>query len=282
MNEKVSYEEIDTLVMLHQDGASDATEQLIINYDGYFQKFLNVLHHNRFRVSDSTQRRFVSSFLSDEGIRNNVNRYMFDGYISNTLSKVAYNLRTKLSHLDEMELKNEMVCIFLNLASNHNGSASFASYVSYYFPLRLNTKVTRWIKDNDSIVRHEIPYDEEMIEAAHYDETDFDEENDFYYIEPMDSTDFDENWVNGNTCGDLFQGLTTYERRLIKWYYEWRTFDYTTLPPDLAREMKQRFKHTEQEIADLLGCSRKTVNLKRNDVKRRIQELAEDIHVIKR
>lgn len=282
MIERLTYEEIDTLVSLHQDGVEEATEKLLECYERYFQKFINILCYGKFLITDSTQRRFVASFISNEDIRKKIHRYRYDGYIISTMAKVANNLHCRMRYYEEEDIRQEMICIFLHLASHHNGSASFASFISYYFPLRLNTKVTKWIKEMNSKIQHEIEYNEESIEVSHYDTYNINEENDFYYIEPMHDTDFDENWVNGHTCGELFKHLTTYERRLVKWYYEGRTFDLTNLPLDIVQDRKRRLKRTEQEIAELLGCSRKTVNFKRNDIKRRIQVVAERIHLVEK
>lgn len=279
MKKKVTYEEIEQLVKEHQRGVSDATATLLENYEGYFSRFLQVLCKGKINVANNTQRRFVGSFISNEDVRNNIHQYAFNGYIGNTLAKVAHNLRNRLQGIDEDDIKQEMVCIFIDLASKHNGSAPFASYLSFYFPLRLNTLVTKWIKELDARNYHEVMYDEDMVEAASYDDIELDPPT-YFIIQSATDTAFDENWVNGDTCGSVFDGLTTYERRLIKWYYEWRMFDYTGMAPDLIKAFKKQFKRTEQEIADGLGCSRKTINLKRNDAKRRILECAEDIHIV--
>lgn len=280
MKEKISYEELETLVQLYQDGHQDAADTLVKRYQGYFQKFINVLIHNKFNIYDRTQRSFVRTFIRDENIRKNANLFGISPYIRRVFYATSINLYLNTRYKGEEDLKQELIILFLTMAKDHNGEAPFSIYQSSYFPLKLHTLVRKWADEDTE--KYEIPYDEDMPEAAVYDEYDTDDSESPFYIQTMTPTDYDENWVNGSTAEGIFGDLTPYERRLLKWYYEWRTLDANHLPPDIFKDRKTRLKKTESEIADLLGCSRKTINIKRNDVKRELKWIAEDLHLIKR
>jgi DNA-binding XRE family transcriptional regulator len=125
-----------------------------------------------------------------------------------------------------------------------------------------------------------VPYDEDDIRTSHMD-TYEEETRPRYYIQPTDPSDYDENWVNGFECSDLFKEFTIYERRILKWYYEAKAVTYEDLDKHLIQLRKELWKKTEDDIADLLGCSRKTVNVKRNETKRKLYELAKELHLLK-
>lgn len=281
MKERISYEELELLVNLYQDGSPDASERLIELYEGYFQKFVNVLSHYKFNIDDKTQRTFVRTFIRDPEIKQLKTSYKRSPYKRRVYYFTAQSLYYGLNHLTADDLKHEMICLFLEMASRHNGKAGFGLYIARFFPLQLHRIVMGLMVEADER-KVEIPYDDEMPETAVYDTYDLDEwDVPFFYIEQMTPTEFDENWVNGYLAKGLFAYLTVYERRLLKWYYEWKTLDAKQLPADIYSERKDRLRKTESEIADLLGCSRKTINLKRNEIKRELAELATNIHLIK-
>lgn len=284
MNKEITYEELETIVLAYQDGNSDAAELLVKQYEGYFQQFLTVLCNRKYDLADKTQRNFISLFIKDDNVRKNIRKFRQSEYVRKVVEGTLSGVRRNLSYLDDHDLKNEMVCLFLTMASNHNRSGLFGGFVNDYFALRVFSLVVEFIKNGQQQAEFEVMYDDELIDIAHYDDIDYDAlDGEVYHIHTTTPTEFDENWVNGYTCGKVFSDLSTYERRLIKWYYEWRTYDKRVqlLPKDIHKERRSRMKNTEDDIADLLGCSRKTVNVKRNDIKRRLQIDALDLHLIR-
>lgn len=281
MNKTISYEELEEILVSYQSGSEQASERLVSQFDGYFQKFLNVLHYKKFDITDDTQRNFMKLFVRDGSARQNAHLFRRSDYVRRAIYATNLNICRKLSHLEVGDLKNEMVCLFLELARKHDGSALFGYFIGTYFPLRLQTIIIRLIEDDTS--SSEIPYDEEDPDVAHYDEIDLDAiDQPRYLIRSTTRTDYDENWVNGFTCGSMFEELTVHERRILKLYYEWKTFDKRSLPKDIYSERRNEMKRNELDLAEMLGCSRKTVNFKRNEIKDMLHEMALDLHLIKR
>lgn len=284
MNKEISYEELEVIVLAFQDGSSDASDLLIQQYEGYFQQFLTVLCNRKYDLADKTQRNFIRLFIQDENVRKNIGKFRQSEYVRKVVDRTLSRVRLNLSHLEDHELKNELVCLFLTMASNHDRSGLFGGFVSDYYSLRVLTLVVGIIKDEQEKREYEVMYDDEHLDIAHYDDIDYESLDGVgYHIHTTTPTDYDENWINGSTGDNVFSGLSPYERRLVKWYYEWRTFDkrLRTLPLDIHKERRTRLKNTEDDIADLLGCSRKTVNVKRNDIKSRIEKVALGLHLIR-
>lgn len=278
MKHNNSYEELALLVSAYQDGSTDAAEKIVANYDGYFLKFMSVMHPVRFRMKDRTQRNFLKLFCADESARKNSHLYAINEVIYRKLMETLSNVREMFRHYHEDELMSEMVILLLEMARTHNGEAPFHIYVSQYFPRKLYKRMRAMVQGD--VKPREVYYDDEDIRVAHYDD-EYDDEKPKYYIEPTTPTDFDENWVNGYGCGEVFEDLTIYERRLMKWYYEAKALHPQAMDKDIYESRKALYKCTETDIAYRLGCNRKTVNLKRNDAKRRVEVYATDLHLLK-
>lgn len=275
--DKISDEELEILVSAYQDGSSDAAEKLVHHYNGYFQKFLNVLKY-RFHINDHTERGFARWFIKSDEARENTHLFRKSDYIRRVLFGTVAEVKERYDLYEADELKSEMVILFLEMASKHNFEAPFRIYVSSYFPRKLYKVIRKLGAEKEGLL--EVYYNEDDIRVAHMDEYHF-EDRPKYFIHPTTPTDFDENWVNGYGCGEIFQELTIYERRILKWYYEWRTLPKQNLDNDIALERKAFMKKNEEDIAELLGCSRKTVNIKRNEIKRKLEELAKELHLIR-
>lgn len=276
MKDKINDEELEILVSAYQDGSTDAAERLVESYEGYFQKFLNVLK-NRFSIRDNTERGFVRHFVKSAEARQNFHLFQRSDYIRRVAYATVTEIRDRYERYEMDELKNEMVIIFLKMAGRHNFEAPFRIYISKFFPKNLY-KFLKNLHKKQADAGEELYLDEDDIRTAHYDDYNFDERP-RYYIHATTPTDFDENWVNGYGCGLLFEDLTIYERRLLKLYYEWRTLPLLGLADDIHAERKEWLKRTEDDIAELFGCSRKTINVKRNEIKRKLEKLAEELHL---
>lgn len=266
MQEKVSYEEINTLVMAYQDGSSDAVEQLLTHYERYFQKYVSVLS-GHFSIQDKTQRNFVSLFIRDPKVKANANLYRKSEYIRRVLYATVVNIQDTYKHFEPDELKNEMIILFLSMAESHNFKAPFPTYVGLFFPLKFYKVIRKMVCNGIE----EVPFDEEDIRTAYFEDYEI-EEKPKYFIQSTTPTDYDQNWVNGYNCGQVFAELNAFERRLLKLYYEWKA---------RLDKGEGEGRRTEEDIAEILGCSRKTVNLKRNDIKRRLQITATELHLLK-
>lgn len=284
---KISNRELENLVGAYQWRSQEAAEELSQAYEAYFQKFVNLIKHGKLEMQDRTLRKFISNFLSKEE-RANVKKFVKSNYIQSVLVNRAEWLKFNLSFLEEYELRSEMMIILLEMADGHEGE-SFRTYVSVFFPKKLAKRLLKMMKDNRAYNEHTETLNDNIIEIGHEDEYDLENDKRIYHIQATEPTLFDENWINGYDCDDVFNELTPHERRIIKLYYEWRTIgrrdalngNKREIDKDLYEEMKDRLKLTEAEIADRFGCSRKTINVKRNEVKKRVEELAHDLRLIK-
>lgn len=282
MVKEMHFEEIEALVDAYQLGSEDAADKLVDAYYGYFQKLSNVLVFDKpFSIHDKTQRTFIKLFMKDNAARANINRYKRSGTIVQQVERTLFQVRSALNIVDEWEVKNELIILFLDMAMKHDKSGLFGGYINDYFTLRASTLFVRMMKDKvrSSECELDIMQHDGLVEDHYSVEDDS-------YIEIMSSadTEFDENWVNGDTCSSIFSPLTPYERRLIKWHYEWKTYrpGISTLPAEIMKERKERYRLTDSDIADLLGCSRKTVVAKRKEAVACVEELASQQQLITR
>lgn len=281
MNKK-SYQDVEILVQSYQEGNQLAGEELVRCYMGFIQKLTNVVCLNKtFDIKDRTQRSFIKLFMKDNAARDNINHYKRSGVVIQQVDRTVYQIRKVLAVHDEYEIKNELILLFLEMATKHNKQGLFGGYINDYFTLRASTVIVKMIKEKQRQDEYELDiYDND---GGREDYIDLDEKP-YYEILGNTATEFNENWVNGYTCSSIFSTLTTYERRILKWHYEWKTYKSGAmiLPDDIMKERKERFRHTDSDIADLLGCSRKTVVMKRKEAVACVETQAQLIHKITR
>lgn len=280
--EKMSYEAIEELVIAYQEGDAEAAEILVECYMGYIQKISNVLCMNKpFEIQDKTQRNFIKLFMKDNAARKNITHYKRSGVVVQQVERTLYQIRSVLEIYDEWEIKNELILLFLEMAMKHDKSGLFGGYINDYFTLRASTVIVNMLKERRKYADHELfMYDHDGGREDTYSL----DQKPYYEIFGSVDTDYDENWVNGHTCEGAFKTLTPYERRILKWHYEWKTYraGKNHLPSDIMKERKERFRHTDSDIADLLGCSRKTVVSKRKEAVECVEIQAQLIHKITR
>ncbi len=280
MKDKVNYKELELLVRAYQDGSHDAAVELVERFRPYLQKFTYACKDGRFDIADRTQRNFIGLFLPKKH-RKILHTFRRNVDIQREVYKYLNYIRKSLEHIDEEDFHQQCIEIFFTLAKRHNHSAPLSKYLKQIYPYRIFDWVVPLIKDENDKKKFEIYYYEEMPEAATYDHINYETVNKKHHlISSQNPTDYDENWVNGYTCGPLFKDFTTHERRLIRWYYEWKALAKQGYDQEIYQMYKERFKHTEQEIADLLGCSRKTINFKRNAAKSRLKEKCLELNLL--
>lgn len=281
MNKK-SYQDIEVLVRAYQEGNHLAGEELVRCYMGFIQKLTNVVCMNKpFEIQDRTQRSFIKLFMKDNAARENINHYKRSGIVVQQVDRTVHQIREVLQVYDESEIKNELVLLFLEMASRHNKQGLFGGYINDYFTLRASTIIVNMLKEKRRQAEYEVDiYDYDGCQEEAYEI----DEDPYYEILSNTDTELDENWVNGYTCSTVFSTLTPYERRILKWHYEWKTYKSSVmnLPEDIMKERKERFRHTDSDIADLLGCSRKTVVVKRQEAVECVELQAQLLHKITR
>lgn len=277
--QKISYEELDLLLTTYQDGSKDAAAQLIKNFNGYFKKFLNVIRNHNYNIGDPTQRNFVTMFIKGEEHRRNAHLFRKSPYIERIHYATAYEIQERFAHLTDDEIMSEMLTIFLEMCQKHNWKAPFQAYIQQFFPKKLARALWNW--EVDPAIVSFVRFDESNTDMVY--EEDFDsglEDKPPAFIRSHEHTMYDENWVNGFGCGDIFSELTVYERRIMKLYYEQNTFFKQEMHRDDYADRRERLKMTDDDIADRLGFSRKTISQKRNGAKEKIREVAVGLSLI--
>lgn len=285
MTKKLPYADIEILVYAYQEGSKDAIETLLEHYEGYFFKFLDVLkpsyyvykegrravRYAKFDIYNSIQRRFATAFMKTKYDRDSVQFFRKNPAIKGKVYRSVARIRHLFQNHDGEDLLQLMRVIFMDMANAHRGT-KFYNYISTTFPKILLNHLFKMVHD----IKEE-PFVEELVAEygyVHEDEYQMDKPPLKYRVNSFEHTVYDINWINGE-CEEIFDHLTPLERRILKLYYEEKTF----FPEDFAdkavyEERRQRHKCSDTDIADKLGCSRKTVNQKRNLIVASIYERA--------
>lgn len=293
---KLPYDEIEVLVYAYQKGSKDAIETLLKHYEQYFLKFLQVLkptytvigrdgrknvRHSKFDIYNSIQRRFATAFMKSKEDRNSIRLYRKNSTVCVKVYKTVQHIRHLFARHDADDLLQTMRLIFIQMAKRHKGK-KFYNYISTTFPKQLFSHLIRSLDRFDFV-----PLDEEwlIVKYNYYHEDEYRLEGPplKYYVNSNEYTMYDVNWLNGD-CGEIFDCLTPHERKILKWYYEYKTFfdeDFMPEARDIFEERRYRLKRTDSDIAEILGCSRKTVNEKRRHIISVLEEILREKRLIK-
>lgn len=292
---KRSSQEIEQLVLAYQKGSREAALQLLDYYEPYFKKLLQVLTpvhtvigedgkkrkiRSVFQISDREQRNFVRCFVKYKETRKNVHMYAKSEFIRKVLYITVSDIRKRFALYEEDDIRNEINELFLWMAKRHH-KPGFKSYIKNFFHLNLYKRLRKW--NNDPYFDKRIPFDEEQIEVEEpdlFDSIEWDKPEIPYFIQTHEQTYYDENWINGYGCGEIFEKFTPFERRVLKLYYEWRTLKKEGL---IKEDYDRRYRETrryERDVAERLGYSRKTINVKRQGIKARLEKHARELHLL--
>lgn len=185
---------IDELITKYQAKDQKALEELLEHFDNYFNKYVSILRGGTVDLHNKDTYRFYSLFLP-----------LQPKSIPNILMVKRF-LHHLTSHLEPGDIKNELICIFIDKVLNRYTKfpgINFVNYMTQVFRFR----VKDWCNDmakNAIFVLSSIetmPDDREAGEDP-----------------VVSSGEIDLDWVASPISG-IFQHLTKFQRYLLHLYY---------------------------------------------------------------
>lgn len=221
---KYDYQEVDRLVKAYQGGDNEAALKLIQAFSGFIGNFVQLVKNGVIDTRNICLRRFIALFM-----KNRLDRYKVIGgrYKNDDVRRLIFIMVSMITKqfrpYDEEDIWSELVGELLAMAKKyHNDKGCFFHvYVSKAFHYRAYKRLSAWTNDpvsmtarNYNTVEPEEFEDEiDLIEQVQVDEP---------LLALVDDGDtlLDENWINGNTCAELFSSLSPLERRVLVLYYD--------------------------------------------------------------
>ncbi|MNQ36611.1 hypothetical protein D3C85_501350 [compost metagenome] len=247
MTSKITYEECEALVMLHQQGNKKATEALVHNFQGFLHKYVNAICHSRVNLRDKHIRHFMSLFMP-KAMQQRIHQYAVNGKVNHDLQDAFDSIRKLFRNYRKQEIEQESVLAFLELATRYRNNQSkghyFHTYLTRAFCFQFYRQLQVLAQTENLFEDGHIPFWDAASDgdSGVYSIDEIPEELIRHMTQEFED-EINENWVNGITNGDVFDDLSRTQRRIIKLHY----VDGLT----------------DGEISDNMGVCRATINRNR-------------------
>jgi len=266
------YQQLHQAVLDYQGGSQDAAEVIIQSFDKFLWRYVNLLSAGIFQIDDTGLRRFISLFMNGKGAKSHVNQYKFKLTVRDSIYSTVSLLQLTFSRCPQDELRNELICALLSMALRYRDleRPSFHNYVDKCFHYEAFRALTPYLNDPASRFNNEDLDDWELEDEE--SSRQFTKTEDLVVHQQAldassiaikenisslyDASILNVNWINGITCGAIFQVLTPFERRLMLLSYS--------------------EKKTDTQIAEIYGVCRATINRKKQNAIKKLRGVNSD------
>lgn len=248
---KDEWREVEVLIMRYQaqftdpgkkTDANEAMEELLQRFFPLFKKYLVLLKSGQINFNDTEMKHFVHTFMAEGNLKAALKRKKQSAAARAPIYQRFNFVKETYGALDEDEIMMDLQTLFVVLAKRYKQMGkSFCGYLYNAYYHEVSRHIKSFIKNPANIHYRNSEYEEYMQKSVDefqkedipFDERLFEDEGGIP----------DSSWINGETCSEVFEGLTPLERRLlVKYYLE----DYN-----------------DRQVAEKFGMHINTVNQKR-------------------
>ena len=231
--------------------AQAACEKLVSQFYPLFRQYSNIITGEHWAVCKSENKKpfasaeirlFISTFVEDPFVKKELHRYNPGSKAQTEIFHRMNFIKETYGTLESEDIMTDLQMLFLKLARRYKPQGkSFCAYVNSSYGYEVSRHIKAFIKNPICIPYKKIEYEDYMrsicenkIEDSHFEDS---------YFYEMATGIPSPDWVQGETCSDLFADLSPTERKILVKYYieDWN----------------------DRQIADFLGIHINTVNQKR-------------------
>ena len=263
----VEYQLLQEYVFDYQDNMPGAAEKILDSFKGFIWKYTELISNGRFQIEDESLRSFVALFSVNQTNRKCAHQYKYKPTVAAGLSETVKRIKSLFAQYTIVDIKNETIGTLLSMAKRYKDKdkPSFHNYVDKCFHYELYRAMIKLIKDpltrswyepynDDYQTDMNIPF--EFEESLYKADQEWLVANADIITVPAKNPYYDEsldlNWINGVTCCDALKTLSPFEREILKYKY----ID----------------KMTDEDIADIYGFCRATINRKRLKAEQKLNQ----------
>ena len=218
-------EEMQDLIAAAQAGDGAAQLKLLEVFDNYLAKYITLLYHAKYNLSEYDVRRFIALFVKDGTVRMYLMRNKLSPaghrHVQECLRGITYMAQR---YGDEEDVAQTVRTAFLQcvMVYKRRGTIPFKGFLySYYFYV-LKKMVDQFLLDQLGRKTFPLIGDDEANDI----DADGEDRPAGFTAPPVPGVDemlaaeqIDELWVAGDTCQPPFNELSIQERQLLKWRY---------------------------------------------------------------
>lgn len=218
-------DETQALITAAQAGDPVAQLRLLEVFDNYISKYITLLYHGKYNLSEYDTRRFIALFVKDRSVRMYLMRNKLSPaghrHVQDCLRGITYMAQR---YGDEEDVAQTVRAAFLQCVSvyKRKGSIPFKGFLYAYFFYVLKKMVDQFLLDQLGRKTFPLITDEDSMD----NDSDSDDRAPGFTAPPapgveemIASEEIDELWIVGDTCQPPFDELTIQERQLLKWRY---------------------------------------------------------------
>ena len=251
-------EEMQALIRAAKDGDNKAQLELLKVFDNFLKKYVNLLYHGKYNLSDYDIRRFLALFVKDSGVRyflarNNLNP-QGTKHVRECINGIVY--MTKRYGTPE-DVRQTIDMTFLQCVTRYErkGPIPFSGYLYSYFFYMLKKNVDQLLIDQ--LGRKTFPLITEEDRGFEDDDTQIG-----FRPPPLPSAEsligpdeVDELWVAGDTAFPPFTELTIQERQLIKWRFVdgYKSSQIARKITEHPNTVREHFNKIRAKLRDIIG-----------------------------
>ena len=216
--------EVEGLVLTYQKYLHDPTEQyiseeaayaLIQKFSPLFKSYITVIKYNQIDWSNKEQKLFVAQFIGDKRLRQFLTSSKKKSS-SETKAKIyeAFNfVAVTYGSLSEEDILSDLYVCFMTLMKRYKQTGkNFCAYVANVYHYEVSRHIKKFTSNPLAVNYKTCSYED----STNGNENDYPYE-DTYYESSVGLPDY--TWINGETCGAVFDDLTTLQRKILVEYY---------------------------------------------------------------
>jgi len=249
MEFKIQFDENATDTQVEE--AKIAGTNLLDKFKPLFNKYLALVRTGQIDFADPEMKRFVASFMGSPELKAALKR-------TRTTSKFCYPIHKAFNFvvetygkLDPGEIMIDLQMLFLVLAKRYRQMGkNFCAYLYNAYGFEVSRHIKKFTKNPANIQYRKVTYEDYMQTYSERAVESCFEDKIYENSEGIP----DITWISGESCSDLFQCLSTEERKLvIKYYME---------------------EFNDRQIAEMFGMHINTVNQKRRKAVIKLAQVA--------
>lgn len=264
-----NYTTTEMLVQDYKNNVPGAAEKLLEAFDRFLSKFSHIIVDSAIDLSNRCTRKFIGLFMTNKDMMKNMHQVSRSkkgmeqaGIAVTTLSSFF------MSRYEKDEIQNIIAMTLLECAAKYkkltDDKPMFHTYVLKCYHYRLYHNLMGTLDDSLSLAMSEKYYNPihnnhlETSDDDTYNLAEYDSILDKLYVE--DDIEVDDNWIMGITA-DMFSEYSPLSRKILK--------------------LKFVDNYTDEEVAEVLAVSRKTVNEKKIALIKAIEKDVKSLGLLK-
>lgn len=265
MTKEEEYAQIEEVVNRYKDGDDGAGNEILALCKGFTNRYKRVICEGKPDLNNRSIRTFMSMFKPKSASTIKLYNYKRSIKAVELSESIAFNIKKMFYMYEPDEIDNIIAVVLLRLAKkyrNIDGRNNFYAYITSCFHFRIYEELKILLDDlvNLAYVQGN-EYHENMIEYSNCDDYNLDilpnKRNKLVVKE--DSDEVGDNWLLG--CGELLNELSPVDKKILM--------------------LKYVKKMSDEEIGEVLGCSRHTVMRRRPKLLAELEQYARNKGLLK-